>query len=160
MQTDEVVIQQLGTQYTSIVCIFSFGVASQVMLERMLAATGRPIGSVYSLLAGTLINVILDPILIFGLLGAFFQALGHSKLTMATSITEFVLMMTAAMILSRIGSVYTVWIAFPITELVVVGMAVLFMIQVNRKTIRQMPDRTTPKEVRKNHTIQTIETIA
>lgn len=69
LQTDNMSIKHLGEQYTSIVCIFSFGVASQVMLERMLVATGKPIGSVFSLLSGTLINVTFDPILIFGLFG-------------------------------------------------------------------------------------------
>lgn len=327
LQTDSVSIQHLGEQYTSIVCIFSFGVASQVMLERMLVATGKPIGSVFSLLSGTLINVILDPILIFGLfgfpklgmrgaaiatvaaqmtaalvalgfnlktnidihfhlgmlkpdktalkeiwnvefpaavqqsispimifgmnqilltftsaapavyviyvrlqsiflipvwglkntvvsiisynfgagyrdrirktikicmistlvitaigivilqtipnlllalfnaqgevfsigksalrivsltfpfmgitliLGAFFQALGHSKLTMVTSISELILMIATAFILSRIGTVHTVWFAFIITESIVATVAVIFMQRVNNKTIMAM----------------------
>ncbi len=87
LQTDSVEIQRLGTEYTSIVCILSFGVASQVMLERMLVATGKPLGSVFSLLAGTVINLILDPILIFGLLG--FPQLGMSGAAIATVIAQF-----------------------------------------------------------------------
>ena len=70
LQTDNAIIQHIGTDYTSIICIFSFGVANQVMFERMLVATGRSIGSMFSLLTGTIVNLILDPILIFGYLGA------------------------------------------------------------------------------------------
>lgn len=86
MQTDVVEIQQLGVAYTSIVCIFSFGVANQVMLERMLVGTGRPLGSVFSLLAGTLVNLVLNPILIFGYFGA--PALGMRGSAIATVIAQ------------------------------------------------------------------------
>lgn len=82
LQTDNTIIQALGEQYTSIVCIFSFGVASQVLLERMLVATGRSIGSMYSLLTGTIVNLVLDPILIFGMFGA--PALGMRGAAIAT----------------------------------------------------------------------------
>ncbi len=82
MQTDIEEIRELGVQYTSIICLFSFGVANQVMLERMLVATGRSIGSMYSLLTGTLVNLILDPLLIFGLFG--FPALGMRGAAIAT----------------------------------------------------------------------------
>ncbi len=329
LQTGDTVIQSLGQQYTSIVCIFSFGVASQVLLERMLVATGRSIGSMYSLLTGTIVNLALDPILIFGMfgmpafgmrgaaiatvvaqisaalvaltfnvktnkeihfhfgmlkpdkgalvqiwkvgmpaaiqqaispmmifgmnqillgftsaapavyviyvrlqsiflipiwglkntvvsiisynygagyreriqqtirvcliatiaitcmgiavfqimpgallalfnaggevltigraalrivsftfpmmgltliIGAFFQALGHSKLTMVTSISEFMLMMISATILSRIGTVYTVWFAFIITEAIVATIAILFMRKVSRDTIGEIEE--------------------
>jgi putative MATE family efflux protein len=81
-QTDIKEIQELGVQYTSIICLCSFGVANQVMLERMLVATGRSIGSMYSLLTGTLVNLILDPILIFGLFGL--PALGMRGAAIAT----------------------------------------------------------------------------
>ena len=82
MQTDIAEIRELGVQYTSIICLFSFGVANQVMLERMLVATGRSIGSMYSLLTGTLVNLILDPILIFGMFGM--PALGMRGAAIAT----------------------------------------------------------------------------
>ncbi|MBR4163833.1 MAG: MATE family efflux transporter, partial [Solobacterium sp.] len=86
MQTDIVAIQELGVQYTSIICLFSFGVANQVMLERMLVATGRSIGSMYSLLTGTFVNLILDPLLIFGLFGL--PALGMRGAAIATVVAQ------------------------------------------------------------------------
>ena len=87
IQTDIVEIQQLGISYTSIVCIFAFGVCNQTMFERMLMATGRPIGSVIALTTGTIANLILDPVLIFGYLGA--PALGMQGAAIATIIAQF-----------------------------------------------------------------------
>lgn len=87
LQTDVAEIQHLGVSYTSIICIFSFGVANQTMLERMLVATGKPIGSVVSLTTGTFINLVLDPVLIFGYLGV--PALGMRGAAIATVIAQF-----------------------------------------------------------------------
>ena len=87
LQTGVPEIQRYGMEYTSIVCMFSFGVANQVMLERMLVATGKPVGSVFSLTTGTLVNLILDPILIFGYFGA--PALGMRGAAIATAAAQF-----------------------------------------------------------------------
>jgi putative MATE family efflux protein len=60
----------LGITYLSIVMFFSFGVFAQFIFERMLQATGRTVLTMISQMTGAVINIILDPILIFGLLGA------------------------------------------------------------------------------------------
>ncbi len=86
-QTDVVEIQNLGVQYTSITCIFAFGLANQTMLERMLMATGKPTGSVFALFTGTMVNLILDPILIFGYFGV--PALGMRGAAIATVVAQF-----------------------------------------------------------------------
>lgn len=86
-QTDDIIIQQLGTSYTSIVCIFSFGVCTQVIMERLLISTGKTIGSMYALLTGAIVNIILDPILIFGYFGM--PALGITGAAIATVIAQF-----------------------------------------------------------------------
>ncbi len=72
------------------------------------------------------------------LFGAFFQALGHSKITMFTSIIELVLMLTIAIVLRMVGTVYTVWFCFILTEAIVAAFAILFMQKVNRETIQAM----------------------
>ena len=63
-------IMQYGIQYLSIVMIFSLGMFGQFFYERVLASTGKTIFSMISQLCGAFTNIILDPILIFGLLGA------------------------------------------------------------------------------------------
>ncbi|WP_041138865.1 MATE family efflux transporter [Beduini massiliensis] len=87
MQTSNLHIQQLGTAYTSIVCLFSFGVCTQVIMERLLISTGKTIGSMCSLLTGAVVNIILDPIMIFGYFGI--PALGISGAAIATVIAQF-----------------------------------------------------------------------
>ena len=72
------------------------------------------------------------------ILGAFFQALGNSRKTLVTSISQLIIMLATAIILSRIGTVYTVWFAFIITEVFVAGIAVSFMINVSTNTIQKI----------------------
>ena len=62
-------IMTMGVDYLSTVMIFSFGIFTQVFLERLLTSTGRTIFSMTSQLSGALTNIILDPILIFGMFG-------------------------------------------------------------------------------------------
>ena len=69
-QTDVGEIVEYGTSYTRICLCCSFGVVLQIMLERLLQATGRTHLAMVTQLIGALTNIVLDPILIFGLLGA------------------------------------------------------------------------------------------
>ncbi len=62
-------IFDMGVQYLSIVMIFSLGIFGQFFFERLLISTGKTIFSMISQLAGAITNIILDPILIFGMLG-------------------------------------------------------------------------------------------
>ena len=62
-------IREMGAAYLSIVCGFSFGLFFQMTFERLLQSTGLTIYSMASQLSGAIINTILDPIMIFGLLG-------------------------------------------------------------------------------------------
>ncbi len=68
-QTDITEIIEHGTSYLFIVSTFSFGVFGQIIFERLLQSTGKTIYSMYTQAAGAIINIILDPILIFGLFG-------------------------------------------------------------------------------------------
>jgi len=58
-----------GVLYISTVTMVSFGLFFQVVLERLLQSTGRTMLSMISQITGAVINLILDPILIFGLFG-------------------------------------------------------------------------------------------
>ena len=68
-QTSLPEIREMGATYLSIVCGFSFGLFFQMTFERLLQSTGLTIYSMASQLSGAIINTILDPIMIFGLLG-------------------------------------------------------------------------------------------
>lgn len=68
-QTNIPEIIDLGNTYVRICCIMSFGVFVQITFERFLLSTGKTLYTMYVQGTGALINIILDPILIFGLLG-------------------------------------------------------------------------------------------
>ncbi|MCR4908349.1 MAG: MATE family efflux transporter [Lachnospiraceae bacterium] len=87
-QTDNAEIIGYGTTYLSIVCLFSFGMLFQMMLERLLQSTGKTIYSMISQLTGAVINIIFDPILIFGLAG--FPRLGVAGAAWATVLGQIV----------------------------------------------------------------------
>ncbi len=56
-----------GTQYLTIICCLSFGIFYQVTFERLLQSTGKTIFSMISQATGAVINIIFDPLLIFGI---------------------------------------------------------------------------------------------
>ena len=86
-QTSDPVIAQQGIRYLSVCCIFSLGLFTQTMGEKLLAATGRTYLSMISQLVGAVVNIILDPIFIFGYCG---QALsGTTGAAVATVIGQF-----------------------------------------------------------------------
>ena len=61
---------EYGATYLRIVCTLSIAVYMEIMLERILQSTGRTVLSMIPQLTGAVINCIMDPILIYGLLGA------------------------------------------------------------------------------------------
>lgn len=63
-------IYEEACKYMAIVCIGSLFVNIQVVFEKILQATGNMVGPMICSLTGAVVNIILDPILIFGLLGA------------------------------------------------------------------------------------------
>lgn len=68
-QTQDPEIITYGTSYLSIVLILSFGAFTQILFERLLQSTGKTFQSMITQITGAVINIILDPILIFGLFG-------------------------------------------------------------------------------------------
>ena len=68
-QTGDEEILGYGIQYLTIVCVASIGIFAQIIFERLLQSTGKTIYTMITQGTGAVINIILDPILIFGLFG-------------------------------------------------------------------------------------------
>lgn len=69
IQGGEGLVLTYGVQYLTIVCGCSFGLYTQFIFERLLQSTGRTFYSMITQLTGAVINIVLDPIFIFGLFG-------------------------------------------------------------------------------------------
>jgi putative MATE family efflux protein len=80
--TNDPEIIRMGTEYGSICCIYSFGVFMVVACERIMQATGITIFNMIVQMIGAGINIVLDPILIFGYFG--FPELGVTGAAIAT----------------------------------------------------------------------------
>lgn len=81
-QTDDAEIIYHGVQYLSIVCCCSIGIYMQFIFEKLLQSTGRTMLAMVTQMTGAVINLIFDPILIFGYLG--FPAMGAAGAAIAT----------------------------------------------------------------------------
>ena len=66
-QTANPEVLSMGTSYLKICCVLSFGIVFFSLFEKLLQATGRSLYSTIGQVAGAVINIILDPIFIFGL---------------------------------------------------------------------------------------------
>lgn len=85
---NNLLVRSMGISYTRIVAIGSLAIFVAVVYERLLQATGRSMFSMVSQLSGALTNIVLDPIMIFGLLG--FPKMGVAGAALATVIGQFV----------------------------------------------------------------------
>ncbi len=92
VQISDAQVITYGTQYTMTVTGLSFGAFLVIMSERLLQSTGLTVYAMISQLTGAIINVILDPILIFGLLGfPRMEVLGAALATVIGQIVGMVL---------------------------------------------------------------------
>ena len=85
-QTDVSEIVEYGTEYLSVCTIFSFSLFGQIIFERLLQATGNTFYVMITHVVGAIVNIILDPIMIFGLIG--FPAMGIKGAAVATVIGQ------------------------------------------------------------------------
>lgn len=69
VQTDDPQIIAYGTSYVYVIGILSIGMFFQFITERLLQSTGKTIYTMFTQGLGAIINIILDPIMIFGLFG-------------------------------------------------------------------------------------------
>ena len=85
--TQNAEIAQMGERYMLICTVFSLGLFMQVTVERLLQVTGKTVYQMCSQMTGAVVNIILDPIMIFGLLGC--PKMGVAGAAIATVIGQF-----------------------------------------------------------------------
>lgn len=98
IQTEDPQILNYGAQYVRIIGGMSLGLFMQMTFERLLQSTGKTVYSMATQLTGAVINIILDPIMIFGLLG--FPRLEVAGAALAT-VTGQTIAAVAALILNK-----------------------------------------------------------
>lgn len=94
LQTDIPEIINYGREYVFFVCVLSFGLFLQVAFDRLLQATGRTFYTMFTQGSGAIINIILDPILIFGWFG--FPRMEVIGAALATVIGQIIAMIISA----------------------------------------------------------------
>ena len=87
MQSDVEEIVEGGIAYSSICCIFTLGVYVSILCERLLQATGRSVLTMVTQATGAVVNIILDPVFIFGF--GPIPAMGIAGAAIATVIGQF-----------------------------------------------------------------------
>ena len=88
MQSEVAETVEGGTAYTAICCIFTLGIFVEILGEKLLQASGRTIYTLYTQGTGAVVNIILDPILIFGWFGL--PEMGIAGAAVATVIGQWI----------------------------------------------------------------------
>lgn len=84
MQTENAAILKSGIDYTSICCIFTLGIYFEILFERMLQATGRTMHTMITQTVGAIVNIVLDPVFIFGVPALNIPSMGAAGAAIAT----------------------------------------------------------------------------
>ena len=90
MQNISAETAKAGTDYTSICCIYTGGVFIGILCERLLQASGKTIYTMFTQGTGALINIVLDPLFIFGYEPLGIPEMGAAGAAVATVIGQWV----------------------------------------------------------------------
>ena len=138
LQTANENIVRYGTDYTSICLGLSVGIFLQFTAERMLQATGRTVLSMCTQVLGALINMILDPILIFGLFGfPRLEVAGAAVATVAGQIVAAIVGLTLNVRLNHdihLSLKLVRWHGWTVREIFRVGLPSMLMMSVGSVT--------------------------
>lgn len=91
VQTKDAEIVSMGIDYLTVICVFGFGQMFQLIFEKILQSTGRTSYTMMMQIVGAVINIILDPIFIFGYFGL--PAMGTRGAAIATVIGQIAAML-------------------------------------------------------------------
>jgi len=90
MQTDVAAVVDGGSAYTSICCIWTVGIFVEILGERLLQASGRTIYTLFTQGTGAILNILLDPLFIFGFEPLGIAPMGIAGAAVATVIGQWV----------------------------------------------------------------------
>ena len=90
MQGASAEIVESGIAYTRICCIFTLGIYFEVLFERMLQATGRTLHTMVTQGVGAVVNIVLDPVFIFGVDALGIPAMGAAGAAIATVLGQWI----------------------------------------------------------------------
>ena len=90
MQNISAITAKAGTDYTSICCIYTGGVFIGILCERLLQASGKTIYTMFTQGVGALVNIILDPLFIYGYEPLHIPEMGAAGAAVATVIGQWV----------------------------------------------------------------------
>lgn len=142
IQTDNQEIISHGPVYLRICLMGSLGIFTHLMFERLLQATGKTMYTMIAQISGALMNIILDPIMIFGWFGM--PAMGLAGAAMATVISQYVGALVVAYLCIRkekdidIGFRYIKPDFKIIRDIYAVGIPSIIMISISSVTIFSM----------------------
>lgn len=88
MQTDIAEVLDMSIAYSKVISIISFAALHQILMERLLSSTGKTQLTMFPMLTGAIVNIVLDPIMIFGWLGC--PSFGIAGAAYATVIAQSV----------------------------------------------------------------------
>lgn len=101
-QTADAEAARMGADYLRICCVFSFGMCFFAIYEKLLQATGHSMYSTIAQIAGAVTNIVLDPIMIYGLLGM--PEMGVKGAAYATVIGQIVSFLLALIFHLRVNT--------------------------------------------------------
>ena len=90
MQSISEATAKAGTDYTSICCIFTLGIFVEILGERLLQASGRTVYTLFTQGIGAVLNILLDPVFIFGFEPLGIPQMGAAGAAVATVIGQWV----------------------------------------------------------------------
>lgn len=94
LSTNNQLVQRMGVNYATIIFLFAFSLFIEANLTKMLQAKGRMIGPMVAQIVGNLLNIVLNPLLIFG--GWGIPRLGIRGSALATIVGQFVALVIVA----------------------------------------------------------------
>ena len=142
IQTDNQEIISHGPVYLRICLMGSLGIFTHLMFERLLQATGKTMYTMIAQISGALMNIILDPIMIFGWFGM--PAMGLAGAALATVISQYIGAIVVAYLCIRkekdidIGFRYMKPDFKIIRDIYAVGIPSIIMISISSVTIFSM----------------------